>query len=109
MQDKEGHHNSALFVQWVPFDIKGSSWEAEEVSGAAPACFRLIIGRFRPAYRMVITTWLSGSHVKCVATMDVTGAHCATPLHGVCDMIIDMLQMCYAADAKSKSLVSGLN
>ncbi|MFM9075730.1 MAG: phytoene desaturase family protein [Bacteroidota bacterium] len=25
-----GHHNSALFVQWVPREIAGSSWEAEE-------------------------------------------------------------------------------
>ena len=24
------HHNSALFVQWVPLEIKGSSWDAEE-------------------------------------------------------------------------------
>lgn len=30
MQDPDGHHNSALFVQWVPYEIAGSSWEAEE-------------------------------------------------------------------------------
>ena len=30
LQDAEGRHNSALFVQWVPYEIKGSSWEAEE-------------------------------------------------------------------------------
>jgi phytoene dehydrogenase-like protein len=30
MQDAEGHHASALFVQWVPYSIAGSSWEAEE-------------------------------------------------------------------------------
>lgn len=30
MRDGAGHHNSALFVQWVPYDIAGSSWEAEE-------------------------------------------------------------------------------
>ncbi|KAK9820319.1 hypothetical protein WJX72_008932 [[Myrmecia] bisecta] len=30
LQDKEGHHNSALFVQWVPYELKGMSWEAEE-------------------------------------------------------------------------------
>eukprot|EP00891_Asterochloris_glomerata_P000992 jgi/Astpho2/992/fgenesh1_pg.00016_%23_155_t len=30
LQDKEGHHNSALFVQWVPHDIEGSTWELEE-------------------------------------------------------------------------------
>jgi phytoene dehydrogenase-like protein len=30
LSDREGHHSSALFVQWVPYEIKGSSWEAEE-------------------------------------------------------------------------------
>jgi phytoene dehydrogenase-like protein len=29
LQDAEGHHSSALFVQSVPFDIAGSTWEAE--------------------------------------------------------------------------------
>lgn len=29
LKDEHGHHNSALFVQWVPFEIEGSSWEAE--------------------------------------------------------------------------------
>lgn len=30
LRDEAGHHNSALFVQWVPYEIAGSSWEAEE-------------------------------------------------------------------------------
>ncbi len=30
LRDAGGHHNSALFVQWVPKEIDGSSWEAEE-------------------------------------------------------------------------------
>ncbi|MHB8418060.1 MAG: phytoene desaturase family protein [Myxococcales bacterium] len=30
LQDPEGRHNSALFVQWVPYEIAGSSWEAQE-------------------------------------------------------------------------------
>ncbi len=30
MRDAEGHHNSALFVQWVPYELNGTSWEAEE-------------------------------------------------------------------------------
>jgi phytoene dehydrogenase-like protein len=30
MQDGEGRHASALFVQWVPYSIAESSWEAEE-------------------------------------------------------------------------------
>ncbi len=30
MKDPAGHHNSALFVQWVPYELKGTTWEAEE-------------------------------------------------------------------------------
>ena len=30
LQDAQGHHNSALFIQWVPYEIKGSSWDVEE-------------------------------------------------------------------------------
>ncbi len=30
LRDAEGHHNSALFVQWVPYELKGTIWDAEE-------------------------------------------------------------------------------
>ena len=30
LQDQRGNHNSAFFVQWVPYEPKGSSWEKEE-------------------------------------------------------------------------------
>src|SRR5262249_505201 len=30
LRDPDGHHNSALFVQWVPYTLAGTSWEAEE-------------------------------------------------------------------------------
>ncbi|HWL84677.1 MAG TPA: NAD(P)/FAD-dependent oxidoreductase [Polyangiaceae bacterium] len=30
LQDEHGHHNSALFVQWVPRELEGTTWEAEE-------------------------------------------------------------------------------
>lgn len=30
LRDRSGHHNSALFVQSVPYELSGSSWEAEE-------------------------------------------------------------------------------
>jgi phytoene dehydrogenase-like protein len=30
IRDAEGHHNSALFVQWVPSQPAGSTWEKEE-------------------------------------------------------------------------------
>ena len=30
LRDAEGNHNSALFVQWVPYRLSQSSWEQEE-------------------------------------------------------------------------------
>jgi len=30
LRDAEGHHNSALFVQWVPYQLRGTTWDAEE-------------------------------------------------------------------------------
>jgi phytoene dehydrogenase-like protein len=30
LRDKEGHHNSALFVEWVPEKLVGTTWEKEE-------------------------------------------------------------------------------
>lgn len=30
MMDEQGHHNSALFVQWVPYELSGTTWEAEK-------------------------------------------------------------------------------
>jgi phytoene dehydrogenase-like protein len=30
LKDDAGNHNSALFVQWVPYALTGTTWEAEE-------------------------------------------------------------------------------
>ena len=30
MRDMAGHHSSALFVQWVPYELQSSTWEQEE-------------------------------------------------------------------------------
>jgi phytoene dehydrogenase-like protein len=30
LQDAEGRHNSALFVQWVPYELAGTTWEDQE-------------------------------------------------------------------------------
>jgi phytoene dehydrogenase-like protein len=30
LRDAAGHHNAALFVQWVPYELKGTTWEKEE-------------------------------------------------------------------------------
>ena len=57
LQDQGKHHNSALFVQWVPYDIAGSSWEAEEeryvrhlllpsATGSPQGTTELVVDRF---------------------------------------------------------------
>jgi phytoene dehydrogenase-like protein len=56
LRDDRGHHNSALFVQWVPYDIAGSTWEAEEEGYVrhllsicdrfAPGTSELVVDRF---------------------------------------------------------------
>jgi phytoene dehydrogenase-like protein len=30
LRDSNGYHNSAFFVQWVPYELKGTTWEQEE-------------------------------------------------------------------------------
>jgi len=30
IRDQQGYHSSALFVQWVPYELKGTTWEKEE-------------------------------------------------------------------------------
>ena len=30
LSDAQGRHSSALFVQWVPYELEGTTWEAEE-------------------------------------------------------------------------------
>src|SRR4029077_10385846 len=30
LQDEEKRHNSALFVQWVPYELQGTTWDKEE-------------------------------------------------------------------------------
>ncbi len=30
LRDPEGRHNSALFVEWVPYELAGTTWEQEE-------------------------------------------------------------------------------
>jgi phytoene dehydrogenase-like protein len=32
LQDRRGWHNSALFVQWVPYELVGTSWDQQEDS-----------------------------------------------------------------------------
>ena len=49
LQDQQGHHNGAFFVQWVPNQVAGSSWEREE-EGYVERLFRFA-GQFAPDFR----------------------------------------------------------
>ena len=59
LSDAKGRHSSALFVQWVPYELSGTTWEAEEQR----FCERLlsICDRFAPGTsdRVVDTAPLS--------------------------------------------------
>ena len=46
LRDARGHHNSALFVQWVPYALRGTTWDAEE-DGYVQRLLR-ICDRFAP-------------------------------------------------------------
>jgi len=56
IQDAEKHHSMALFVQWVPYELKGTTWEKEEeryvdhllsiIDRFAPGTSSLVIDRF---------------------------------------------------------------
>ncbi|HVW27769.1 MAG TPA: NAD(P)/FAD-dependent oxidoreductase [Polyangiaceae bacterium] len=56
LQDDRGRHSSALFVQWVPNDVAGSTWDAEEdryvdhllsiCDRFAPGTSALVVDRF---------------------------------------------------------------
>ncbi|MGH8868914.1 MAG: phytoene desaturase family protein [Actinomycetes bacterium] len=52
LQDPDGHHSSALFVQSVPYDIAGSSWEAQRESYTEHLLG--IVERFAPGTRDMV-------------------------------------------------------
>jgi phytoene dehydrogenase-like protein len=47
LRDEAGHHTAALFVQWVPYALRGTTWDAEEsryVSHLLSICDRFAPG-----------------------------------------------------------------
>ena len=52
LRDPEGNHNAAFFIQWVPYEIKGSSWEAEESKYVDHICS--IAEQFCPGFRRLV-------------------------------------------------------
>lgn len=48
LRDDRGRHNAAFFVQWVPYELAGSSWDAEETRYVQHLC--AIADRFAPGF-----------------------------------------------------------
>ena len=73
MRDPGGHHNSALFVQWVPYELKGTSWDAEEDSYVA----RLlkICDRFAPGTSSLVVDTFPLSPPKIEKHFGITRGH----------------------------------
>jgi len=73
LQDDQGRHNSALFVQWVPYEIKGSSWAKEE----AGFCERLleICDRFAPGTRARVVDMFALPPPKIEQHFGITRGH----------------------------------
>jgi phytoene dehydrogenase-like protein len=49
LKDEAGHHNSAFFVQWVPYELADSTWEKEE-AGYVEHLFDIAEG-FAPGFK----------------------------------------------------------
>jgi phytoene dehydrogenase-like protein len=73
MQDAEGHHASALFVQWVPYAIAGSSWEAEEKKYVAHLLS--ICDRFAPGTSDLVVDTFPLTPPKIEAHFGITRGH----------------------------------
>lgn len=52
LRDDEGHHNSAFFVQWVPYELSESTWEQEEEKYAKKLID--IAERFAPGFKQSV-------------------------------------------------------
>jgi phytoene dehydrogenase-like protein len=73
LQDAAGHHSSALFVQSVPYDVAGSSWEAE-----LPGYVEHLLGiceRFAPGTGDLVADTFALSPPGIEEHFGITGGH----------------------------------
>lgn len=73
LKDEHGRHNSALFVQWVPTEIAGSSWAVEE-SGFVRHLLS-ICDRFAPGTSDLVLEAVPLHPKKIEAHFGITGGH----------------------------------
>jgi phytoene dehydrogenase-like protein len=71
--DSRGRHSSALFCQWVPYQLKGSSWDAEE----GPLVRRLLetCDRFAPGASGLVEDVFTLTPPKIESHFGITGGH----------------------------------
>lgn len=73
LKDPDGHHNSALFVQWVPYELKGTTWEAEEERYVAHLLS--ICDRFAPGTSSLVADTFPLSPPKIEQYFGITRGH----------------------------------
>ena len=73
LQDDLGRHNSAFFVEWVPYTLKGTTWEKEE-SGYLERLFN-IAEQFAPGFKNSVVDVFALTPPKIEKHFGITGGH----------------------------------
>lgn len=74
LQDKQGRHNSALFVQWAPYALKdGKRWEDEE-EGYVDHLFDIVEG-FAPGFKSSVVDVFTLTPPKIEAHFGISFGH----------------------------------
>lgn len=73
LQDADGRHSAALFVQWVPYALAGSTWAAEE--GRYVQALLDICDRFAPGTSDLVVDTFTLTPPKIESHFGITGGH----------------------------------
>jgi phytoene dehydrogenase-like protein len=73
LQDPEGHHSSALFVQSVPYDLAGTTWDAE-LPGYVDRLLALV-DRYAPGTSSLVVDTMPLSPPGIEKHFGITGGH----------------------------------
>ncbi|HLL53196.1 MAG TPA: NAD(P)/FAD-dependent oxidoreductase [Myxococcaceae bacterium] len=73
LRDPDGHHNSALFVQWVPYELKGTTWEQQEEKYAKHLLS--VCDRFAPGTSDLVVDMFALSPAKVEKYFGITRGH----------------------------------
>ncbi|RKH28394.1 phytoene desaturase family protein [Corallococcus sicarius] len=73
LKDAEGHHNSALFVEWVPEKLEGTTWEKEEARYVKHLLS--ICDRFAPGTSDLVQEYFALTPPKIESHFGITRGH----------------------------------